>query len=265
MPMVAANEKGIVGVAWHDRRESADRRGWVLRFAVSFDGGESFTPSERISEGAMNADDNAKFRMLASHRPATGIDPHHVALIGGKWITGGHTNGISVDARGAFHLLWSDNRTGVDQLWTAAVIVRGEGVLHGDPTLTALDDISKDLGIEATNTTYDSVEHTVVTHIRLINLSSAPICGPLKVRATGVRSEIGTPTLLNAQNREPGAGAIWTVYPQLPEKCLVPKASSSEFIISAHLVDLQPMSESADREFLSLDLRIFGPARRGGS
>jgi hypothetical protein len=36
---------------------------------------------------------------------------------------GGDTAGLAADAAGVFHPLWIDNRTGIHQMWTAAVTV----------------------------------------------------------------------------------------------------------------------------------------------
>ena len=43
-----------------------------------------------------------------------------------KHLNGGDTAGLAADANGVFHLLWIDNRTGVHQVWTTTVKVRGK-------------------------------------------------------------------------------------------------------------------------------------------
>jgi hypothetical protein len=42
---------------------------------------------------------------------------------GGFSLTGGDTAGLAASADGTFHALWIDNRTGVQQAWTAAITV----------------------------------------------------------------------------------------------------------------------------------------------
>jgi len=37
---------------------------------------------------------------------------------------GGDTAGLAADASGIFHAAWVDNRSGVPQMWTAAISVR---------------------------------------------------------------------------------------------------------------------------------------------
>jgi len=54
MPAVAVNANGVVGVSWYDRRDNVgDDLAYAVRFAASLDGGETFTPSVRVSEKAV--------------------------------------------------------------------------------------------------------------------------------------------------------------------------------------------------------------------
>ncbi|MGH9476910.1 MAG: sialidase family protein [Terriglobales bacterium] len=104
-PAVAVNRDGVVGVSWYDRRDNADNRGYYVRFAASLDGGQTWLPSVRVSS-----------------------QPNSVPQIRrGFSMTGGDTSGLAADAAGAFHALWVDNRTGVQQVWTAAIQVTGHG------------------------------------------------------------------------------------------------------------------------------------------
>lgn len=101
MPMVAVNKAGVVGVAWYDRRDNPDNLGYFQRFSASLDGGATWLPSIRVSSSA------------------------NLPEAGDKRFNGGDTAGLTADADGVFHPLWIDNRTGVHQMWTATVGVRG--------------------------------------------------------------------------------------------------------------------------------------------
>ena len=101
MPMVAVNNRGIVGLSWYDRRDSPNNLSYMPRFAASLDGGATWLPSVAVS---------------TSPNRLTPADKH---------LNGGDTAGLAADARGVFHPLWIDNRTGVEQMWTATVTVRG--------------------------------------------------------------------------------------------------------------------------------------------
>lgn len=102
MATVAVNRDGAVGVLWYDRRDFPDRSGYVPRFAVSMDGGNTFTASVAVST-APNA---------LSAQKGPDFLPN-----------GGDTAGLTSAVDGRFHALWIDNRTGIQQVWTAAISV----------------------------------------------------------------------------------------------------------------------------------------------
>jgi hypothetical protein len=114
MPSVAVNKDGVVAVSWYDRRGLPKSmlvpmqvegvkphayklvaEGWNVRLRVSLDGGATWLPTVQVNE-----------------QPGRGE------------IDVGHTAGLAAGADGRFHPAWIDNRTGKNQLWTAAVEVR---------------------------------------------------------------------------------------------------------------------------------------------
>ena len=103
MATVAVNRDGVVGVLWYDRREATDNLAYHARFAASFDGGVTFSPSVRVS-----AEPN---------------DPRTQRAGQAFLVTGGDTAGLTAAADGRFHAVWIDNRTGSQQVWTAAISV----------------------------------------------------------------------------------------------------------------------------------------------
>jgi len=112
MPAIAVNRGGVVGVVWYDRRDNPDNLGYYVRFRASIDGGRTWLPSERVSAAAhVTSDDTRK--------------------------NSGDTAGLAADADGVFHPVWIDNRTGIPQIWTAAVKVpsrkRSVGRKNRDP------------------------------------------------------------------------------------------------------------------------------------
>jgi hypothetical protein len=100
MPTIAVSNNGTVGVLWYDRRDVDDDLSYYARFAASTDGGATWTPSVRVSKA-----------------------PHKATAKSGTDVTGGDTAGLAASPDGLFHALWVDNRTGVQQVWTAAISV----------------------------------------------------------------------------------------------------------------------------------------------
>jgi hypothetical protein len=102
LPCVAVNKDGVVGVSWYDTRDLGPKEvRWDVRFRASTDGGDTWTPSVRVTDYS---------------RPGGGRRKP------GPW-SPGHTAGLAAGADNVFHVLWIDARTGVEQAWIAAVEV----------------------------------------------------------------------------------------------------------------------------------------------
>jgi hypothetical protein len=107
MPSLAVNKDGAVAVSWYDRRDlpGADGPrapfygpGCNVRLRLSLDGGDTWPPSVQVNEQVIRAT---------------------------VWELR-DTAGLAADAAGTFHPAWIDDRTGVRQVWTAAVEIEAE-------------------------------------------------------------------------------------------------------------------------------------------
>jgi hypothetical protein len=109
LPSVAVSRNGIVGVSWYDGRESRPGAPYSnVRFRASRDGGESWLPSVRVTEVPS---------------PIELAKP--VGAIGDRFSRLGDTAGLAADAAGDFHPVWVDKRTGILQVFSAKVMVKG--------------------------------------------------------------------------------------------------------------------------------------------
>jgi len=104
MPCLAVNNDGVVAVTWYDRRGLHDGPGprapyygpgCNVRFRVSLDGGETWSPSIQVTEKTIQA---TVYELR-------------------------DTAGLAADASGTFHSVWIDDRTGTRQVWTTTVTV----------------------------------------------------------------------------------------------------------------------------------------------
>ncbi|MBE3072502.1 MAG: exo-alpha-sialidase, partial [Acidobacteria bacterium] len=217
MPIVAVNNRGVVGLSWYDRRENPDNHGWWVRFTASLDGGETFMPSVKVSTAPYApslADRTPVLTMTnggGSQPPRRPGDPLRTqvgpAPVG--HFNGGDTGGMAAGADGVFHVLWVDNRTGTEQLWTAAVTVNGTAVTNGEPDLAALHDVTGSVAFDVVGTEYDPQTRTVTLAATLTNTSKEALAGPLKVRVMSLRSPAGVPEIVGADNGETLDGAVW--------------------------------------------------------
>jgi len=102
-PTVAVNKDGFVAVTWYDYRNDAAGKCWDIYLAASLDGGQTFPPEVRVSTTS-SCPENPRNAGAAK-----------------RWPAGGDYSGLVATSDGLFHVLWSDSRTGIYQLWTAQV------------------------------------------------------------------------------------------------------------------------------------------------
>lgn len=99
---VAVGKDGLLLVSWQSETDAVKHCN-ALWAAASADGGATFTKPLRVSEGTSC---NATARN---------------AKILKRFDTGGDYYGLAADRDGVFHLIWSDSRNGVYQLWSASI------------------------------------------------------------------------------------------------------------------------------------------------
>jgi BNR repeat-like domain len=109
-PAINVNRDGVVGVAWYDGRTDPSTikgsfRCHEIYFTASLDGGKTFLPEVKIST-----------------QKSCPAEPKNVATAL-RFPAGGEYMGLDTVRDGSFHLLWSDARSGIYQLRTAAVKV----------------------------------------------------------------------------------------------------------------------------------------------
>jgi hypothetical protein len=198
---IVVNAAGVVGVAWGDRRDHADNLGWWYRFAVSFDGGETFTPSVRLASAANTYDGQQAYPLVLLKPIRSSGAGQPLQLRVDTWrmfYSSGDTVGMTADPEGRFHPMWCDNRTGVSQLWTAAVTVDGSAIRNGSDQLAELDEVTTQVEVLVDAVSYEPRAKRGRVVIRLKNISSEPISGPMKARILDASGELGMPVLFTS-------------------------------------------------------------------
>jgi hypothetical protein len=239
MPAVAVNSFGVVGVTWYDRRNSTNDLDYEVRFAASYDGGQTFTDSVRVSEKPNIFDKNTA-------QPVKGValvdinGLTRLVVVRDEWLASGDTADLTADANGDFHPVWIDNRTGVRQVWTARVTVKGKVSLYGDPNLADLLDASSNVRCVVVNASFDRMRQEGSLSVQLKNISNLTISVPIKLRILGVNSELGTPAITNAANGLKRDGAIWDFTDLVEGGSLRPGESTGTRTIKFSLSDLAP-------------------------
>ena len=265
MPIVAVNKEGVVGVSWYDRRDHADNAGWDIRFSASLDGGDTWSPNLRVSEQANTFTTKNAWPVIAV--PSTVSSPGGPASLD-LWVNqmltiGGDTTGLVADSTGAFQVAWADNRTGILQLWSSAVTVKGTAQRNGDAVLALYKDVTSSVSLETSEMVFDRANGTLSLKARLKNNGAQAVAGPIKVRVVQLRSDLGVAQIEGAENDAKGPGAIWDFTGALNGKAL-PAGELSQFKeLRFRVSDIRglPTTEQLKLSLVKLDVRVLAGAK----
>jgi hypothetical protein len=269
LPVVAVNSRGIVGVSWYDRRDQPDNLGWSVRFTMSEDGGETFSPSVRVSESSY--DPNRGDRLVLNGYVVGGAERTEFSKgtaitirlgPGGFFLNGGHTAGMAADADGDFHPFWIDNRTGVPQIWTAAVAVDATARDDGGEMGDGLSDVSGRVTVVLGSPRLEKRTSTISMEVAVKNTSKEAVAGPIKVRLLSLRSALGAPEVVTTDNGERGPGAVWDFTSLLDGGRLeAGKQSKAKKVTFRFAGKWSPPRRWQDMGWLDIDARAFGKAQ----
>lgn len=281
-PVIAVNKDGVVGVMYYDRRDSANKLDWTIRFSASLDGGETFLPTVQVAESPHRFDASTKLA-LGVRGYGGGNMPPNTNYRGGALkfdinisqfeIAGGHTAGMDADAGGVFHPFWIDNRTGVSQIWTAPVTVNGKATRNGDSELSTLEDVSEKVILTFTNPEYDAKTGRVSVHVQLQNVSNDTISLPVKLRVIGLTSGSGgVIKIAGTDNGVAGIGAVWDLDKLIVAQKLKPLQKSGLLRLQFHIAENPPPTGAAIRsrawgalELIHVEARVLANVQRNES
>jgi hypothetical protein len=263
--VVAVNQAGVVGVTWYDRRESTNNRDWWVRFAASFDGGNSFSRSVKVSEAAFSHD-KLKIPSVVELSSVGGGDyespSKHLSINvrqSRSYFTGGDTAGLAASADGVFHALWIDNRTGVPQVWTAPITVVGRAASGGTHGFENLEDLTKRMIFQFSEGQYDSLTKTFSLRAHLVNTSAETLAGPMVVRVLAVGPKEAE--ILNSDNKKRGKDAVWEYTSLLKDNRLEPGKRTEGKLIQLRINEKegnQTLQKDSAWVFPSLSVEVFG-------
>ncbi len=284
-PTVAVNRDGVVAVQWYDRRDFTNDIGWNIRLRASLDGGETWSPSVKVTDRPTTfADDQLNWLAAgragaggAGGRGGRGGGDALAERSGGRTVSlsaglayasftfaPGHNGGFVADAAGDFHPEWIDYRTGIAQIETARVHVDGAVARNGGGDLADLSDLSGTVTLQLIKTEIDRKTDRVTFHARLKNTSRTDtIRGPLKARVLLLTSENAkTVEVANSDNGVRGVGAVWDLTPLLPGGVLLPDSLSAPKDFVFQLGGMEPFRTGTDLhlQFVTMEAKILGPA-----
>jgi hypothetical protein len=271
-PVVSVNRDGVVGVAWYDRRDDPTRRCWKQYFAASIDGGVTFAPNVAVSsvpscppketaphvfvknatpDSALASEDSlsrliaarrfgeAEQLNLARERRASEASIEgtrlRVSFNPGRSIWPGHYTGLATDTSGAFHALWSDRRSGYQQMYNATIEV---STSPPSPPPALRDTVVTGLiQLIASPARFDEAAGTSSFDIQLRNASDRTVYGPIRVRIARVVSGAasGASVVDDSDNGRRSTGAEWDFTSRLGSgHLLLPGMASETRTVTIH-------------------------------
>jgi hypothetical protein len=276
-PVIAVNKDGVIGLTWYDTRAFADGKGWDLRFATSLDGGDTFGPSVKVNGESAHFTDQGPVPIgMSPYLPTFGSEstmpgtkngiriPIQTGMAGGYFYGDpGHTTGIGTGADGTFHTFWVDNRTGMSQMWTAPVDVRGTVLRNGSADLASLVDVSDKIAMVVGREGFDRSTGHVTFTIRLRNTSTDTLRAPLKLRLISLEGTYGAASVVGADNSMNGVGAVWDLASLVDAGVLGPGKESREKVLTFKLAEPRKVQSSAEYPAYVVlpTFRMLGKAR----
>jgi hypothetical protein len=269
-PAIAVNKDGVVAVTWYDTRDSVANGKFHQYFAASLDGGETFQPTVRVSSEASNPKGEGNSQLLPNSWVHEGVISLSFISAASRWGSGGDYMGLAADKDGVFHPFWADARSGTFQIYTAKVKVEippkpEKGAVAGGaasaPAPSEAPPPPKPSLVEAPLTDkvefiFDPTRLDLDTKqfdlpVRLQNVSSQPIYGPIRLEVLGYgfpkyesehdrkeRAE-NAPSALNSSNGKPKEGAVWELGGAIAgAEALEPGAITNPVVLRFQLVDI---------------------------
>jgi hypothetical protein len=158
-----------------------------------------------------------------------------------------------------FHPLWADNRTGLHQLWTASISVKG--VVRPNPELKDLEDITEKVTLELLRAEYDRKTDSLTVDVRRTNTSRNNLLTPFKARIVGLRSDIaGQPAIITEQNNRRGVGTLLSFAEANNGSTLRPGESTGVKRFIFQLSNTRPLAQGRDVKLglINLEMLVFG-------
>ena len=211
-PTLAVNNRGVVGVAWNDRRAHKDEC-YDLYFSASLDGGETFLPNATTgakptcSMQTGNWMPNAEVSAYPKTEEGRSVEGQgfNVLMISTRFPGGGDTQGLDADSDGVFHSAWIDGSSGVMRLAATRFSVPGAAARAA----VTEHDVSTQVKLVSENCAFDWKANSFRCDMHLENKSPLPVEGPFAVELQNMMVNLTDFATANADNGRTAEGARW--------------------------------------------------------
>jgi len=283
MPSIAVNKNGVIGVTWYEF-EKVHAGGYQSRFSASFDGGETWLPSVRVSSYAHVIKSLPEFaaqptvrgggrrRETSDRQRSNKIEvwvwPSPRSYYSWNDWPGDYAGSIVAAPDGAFQTFWISNQSSVDELYTARITVQGNASVPGGKELAGLENVSSALELQYISSVWNPRKKTLSLEYQFLNTSSDTINSPLKVRIMQLESDLGVPTLVSTNGVYGHAGTVLDLSTVIPSGGLAPGQTTSSKKLSVKFAKVNQLGgiEGRDvliegRDVLHMKIIVYGLRR----
>ncbi len=262
-PAMALNSDGTLGLLWRDT-ENSDC--WY--FAASTNEGRTFTVAQPLSSSCLSraAQESpdaflmTEVKQSDSSRPSFGPTLSVINHLNGVWQ---FASPLIASADDLFHPVWIEVNAGQGELKTTTVRVECVRSVHEG----ALPDkaSSRDIGSQVAllyggGQYYDSQEGIFNLKMVLRNKTDTPIYSPIYLQAVSLKSDVGPVEIMDADNGETGAGAVWALTDALPQGVLEPSSTTKPFWFSFHVSRKAGSRLETPFELVTMQLKVLAHA-----
>lgn len=223
-PGIAVDHKGILAVAWYDRRNDPENDCFQEYFSLSVDGGTTFLPSRVVRKPSTCTDRGRNWQPNVTQHFDTAHKLYQLSLSnpGLRFDNGGETQGIAALGGGGFELAWIDGESGVMRLAATPVSVAAE------PLGADIGDLVQ---VDTTLPTVDPHAKTASVRIVATNRTQFPLPAPLTLVISNVKSVFDGLQAVNAENGLTRVGASWQLKASADGKALAPGDSTVPVVL----------------------------------
>jgi len=260
-PAMEFNLRGVLGLLWRDS-ESSDC--WY--FAASDDQGRTFRAPDPLSSACSPSQAKphpdaflmAEVTQGGSSRSSFGPTLSVINHLNSVWQ---FASPLVATADGLFHPVWIEGATGQGELKTAAISV-DHFLDPARPIVSAVKPSSLDVSDEVAllyrgDQHYDTERGMFTIKMVLRNKTNKRIFGPISLQAVAINSELGPVEVLNSDNGERRAGAIWDLSDALPRGVLEPFRTTRPFSLNFQLSPANRSHQMRPFELVGVQLKVL--------
>jgi hypothetical protein len=253
---LAVNNNGMIGMVWQDESRSG-----CWQFATSADGGKTLSRSQELGTCSKTLAPSAmstaylwtSFFQADAKEASPTININLRNALNAVWRD---QDAVVATSDGEFHAVWSDLGNGDGGLRSATIRVTAVDALIAAGVKDLQDVTTQTTILFGDEQDYDPKTNVFTVNITVRNDTGRPLKLPVKLVVSSVYKDFGFAEIANADNRAPGAGAIWDVSGTISGAVFAPGATSRPFALKFRYLAKPDLPRDSD-DILGLSVKVY--------